>query len=423
MTGKELVVSLLGMAIGRLVPTRRGARFSYESEVAREHVGMPLLSLSLPVKARPYAEELTGSWFRGLLPEGQRLQAIARRIGCDEGDYVSILRRIGWECAGAVSIHEDSFSVPAEIPPRALTETELAEKLMSLPTYGGIDPLARVSLGGYQDKLLVVGSDIVVVDGHIEHARWSDPNAATASTHIIKPQPENHYAGIVEAEAWAMGVAGHAARCASTAILCLEGAPKSLVVERFDRTWHDGSCHRVHQEDSGQAMGIDPSGKYAGFDKVRGTDPTYAKIARLLSAYAEDPAKEHAELLRQIVVNVVLGNVDAHAKNYSFVYRTLGMPELSPLYDVVPVTDVEPRAIHLSLRIGGSILFAEVGRTHLLAEARSWGMPPSDAEKTIDTTLERLAVGLACQRDVYPDAARRHEPGARRRLDALREHS
>ena len=67
--------------------------------------------------------------------------------------------------------------------------------------------------------------------------------------------------------------------------------------------------------------------------------------------------------------------------------------------------------------------YTEVGRTHLLAEARSWGMPPSDAEKTIDTTLERLAVGLACQRDVYPDAARRHEPGARRRLDALREHS
>ena len=58
MTGKELVVSLLGMPIGRLVPTRRGARFAYESEVAREHVGMPLLSLSLPVKARPYAEGL-----------------------------------------------------------------------------------------------------------------------------------------------------------------------------------------------------------------------------------------------------------------------------------------------------------------------------------------------------------------------------
>ena len=77
---------------------------------------------------------------------------------------------------------------------------------------------------------------------------------------------------------------------------------------------------------------------------------------------ADDPAKEHSELLRQIVANVVLGNVDAHAKNYSLIYRTLGVPELSPLYDVVPVTDVEPRAVHLSLRIGGAILFEEVGR-------------------------------------------------------------
>lgn len=419
MAGKGLVVSLLGKPIGRLTPTRRGARFSYESEAVREHAGRPLLSLSLPVKARPFSEGLTGSWFRGLLPEGQRLQAVARRIGCDERDYMSILKRIGWECAGAVSIYEDGFSAPAGQAPHALAEAELAEKLVNLPTYGGIDPLARVSLGGYQDKLLVVGSDIVVVDGLIEHAIWWEPDTATASTHIIKPQPENRYAGIVEAEAWAMGVAGHVARCANTAILRPKGAPISLVVERFDRTWHDGKCNRVHQEDCCQAMGIDPSGKYAGYDKVRGTDPTYAKIARLLSTYADDPASEHSELLRQIVANVVLGNVDAHAKNYSLVYRTPGVPELSPLYDVVPVTDVEPRAIHLSLRIGGAILFEEVGRPQLLAEARSWGMPPGDAAATIDETLERLADGLDRQRAIHPDAARRHEPGARRRLDAL----
>jgi len=36
--------------------TRRGARFAYNGDLARERVGMPLLSLSLPVKVRPYAE-------------------------------------------------------------------------------------------------------------------------------------------------------------------------------------------------------------------------------------------------------------------------------------------------------------------------------------------------------------------------------
>ena len=399
--------------------TRRGARFAYNGDLARERVGMPLLSLSLPVKVRPYAEGLTGSWFRGLLPEGQRLQAISRHIGCDEGDYVSILRRIGWECAGAVSICEEGFDVSEAGEPRTLSASELATKLVELPTYGGVDPLARVSLGGYQEKLLVVAREVVVVDGYITQALWYEPDAASISTHIIKPQPESRYTGIVEAEAWAMGVASHAARCAKAALLSVGGAPLSLVVERYDRTWHGDMCKRVHQEDCCQAMGIEPSGKYAGYDKVRGTDPTYKKIARLLSTYAENPDKEHAELYRQLIVNVVLGNVDAHAKNYSLLYRRLGVPELSPLYDVVPVTDIEPRAKHLSMRIGGVVLFEEVDRSRLLAEAKSWGMTKGSAETILDATLVRLLEGLACQSELYPAAARRHEPGARERIQRL----
>ena len=166
-------------------------------------------------------------------------------------------------------------------------------------------------------------------------------------------------------------------------------------------------------------MGIEPSGKYAGYDKVRGTDPTYKKIARLLSAYAENPDEEHAELYRQLIVNVVLGNVDAHVKNYSLLYRRLGVPELSPLYDVVPVTDIEPRAKHLSMRIGGVVLFEEVDRSRLLAEAKSWGMTKGSAESILDATLVRLLEGLASQSELYPAAARRHEPGARERIQRL----
>ena len=109
----------------------------------------------------------------------------------------------------------------------------------------------------------------------------------------------------------------------------------------------------------------------------------------------EDPGEETAELLRQVVVNVVLGNVDAHAKNHAFLYRRLGTPELSPPYDVVPAVNVMSRARHLSMRIGGRILVGDVDRTAVLDEARIWGMQERRAASVFDDTHTRLGEGFA----------------------------
>ena len=95
------------------------------------------------------------------------------------------------------------------------------------------------------------------------------------------------------------------------------------------------------------------------------------------------------------------------------------MPEVSPLYDVVPVTDVEPRARHLSMRIAGKILLEDVDRASVLEEARGWGMEAMRAESVLDDTLARLEEGLARTRDRFPAAAMRHEGGAARRADRL----
>jgi len=419
MVGTELFVSLLDRKIGKLVPTRRGARFSYNEDIVESMAGRPLLSLSLSVKRKPYNEGLTGAWFRGLLPEGERLSSVCRSIACSESDYMIILEHIGWECAGAVSIYAPECKLPLPSAPQPLDGPTLAKKLRESPSYGGVDPLVRVSLGGYQDKLLLTAEDITVQDGYVTHADWAQPDAATISTHIVKPQPSNRYQGIVEGEAWAMRAASHAARCASVSLLQLDDAPLSLVIKRFDRTWDGTICRRLHQEDCCQAMGIDPSGKYAGIDVVRGSDPSYVKIAQLLDLYAVNQEEEKKELLRQLVVNLVIGNVDAHAKNYALLYRTLASPVMSPLYDVVPVVDIEPRAKHLSMRIDGVIEFAQVERNNVLNEAVSWGMSVDDARRTVDETLSHLAEGVTEATALYPQAGERHAAGALERVVRL----
>lgn len=126
-----------------------------------------------------------------------------------------------------------------------------------------------------------------------------------------------------------------------------------------------------------------------------------------------------AELFRQLVVNLAIGNTDAHAKNYSLLYRDNALPELSPLYDVVPVMDIEPKAHFLSMRIGGEIQAEKVQRHHLIEEAASWGMTAAQAEALFDDTLANLEAGAKKASEFYPNASERHEPGLKERITRL----
>ena len=65
------------------------------------------------------------------------------------------------------------------------------------------------------------------------------------------------------------------------------------------------------------------------------------------------------------------------------------------MYDVVPISEVEPRTKFLSLRIANHISPDEIKRTEVLEEARSWQMPLDAAEAVLDECLERLEKGGA----------------------------
>ena len=217
-----------------------------------------------------------------------------------------------------------------------------------------------------------------------------------------------------------MTVAGCAARCSKVALLDLPGAPATLVVERYDRggvDWpHDAI--RMHQEDACQGLGLPPNRKYASL-AAKGDDPSYKGIAGLLLRYSDAFEDEVSELLRQLVVNLALGNWDAHAKNISFLYPREGVPVLAPMYDVVPVAEVEPRTATLSLRVGGSLDPNGIAKDRVLDEAESWGLDREFAQLVYDTCLADVGRGIEAARKRYPDAAKRHEGDTLRRLEEL----
>lgn len=166
-------------------------------------------------------------------------------------------------------------------------------------------------------------------------------------------------------------------------------------------------------------MGLSPSEKSANPKEAKGNDSTFKAIAELLTKYARNPEEELAELLRQMTVNLALGNWDAHAKNTSFLYEEPRTPTVAPLYDVVPIAEVEPRTGVLSMRINGRIKPNDVNGKDVVAEAESWGMSGNEAKALVEECLEHLAEGIRAAGKTYPEAAKRHETPALERIPGL----
>ena len=419
---RTLEVWLSGTRVGTIAEARRGARFSYSEEVFEALPGVPVLSLCLPAKRRPFGESRTCNWFEGLLPEGDRRDRACRKLGINPFDWVGLLSEIGWECAGAVQVFPEGAAAVREGSYEPIAAGSLVE-LLGDASLG--DPIEgsdsfRMSLGGFQDKLCVRMPIIPQGAADVSADEAYLVSGDAASTHILKPEPLR-YPGLAESEAWAMTAASRAARCARVALLDMDGCPATLVVERYDRKITlDGIVVRLHQEDACQALGLSVSAKYANEAEPKGDDPTYLGIAALLDRYAVDAEAEKIELLRQLTVNMALGNWDAHAKNTSFLYCEPGLPTVAPLYDVVPIAEVEPRTTLLSMRVAGSLEPASVNGGALLKEATSWGLPADIARNEIDNCLDALREGLETAAALYPVAAERHEKAARDRIVRLR---
>ena len=417
--------------IGSIAENRKGGRFEYNADVVARFAGRPVLSLIFPAKARPFGEEKTSNWFNGLLPEGTRRDEVCRSLGISTYDWIGVLAEIGWECAGAVRVFERGDARHCASEYKKVSATELAERLSSISqqTPRADSSLFRMSLGGFQEKFCVampVMPQKTELSGNAVYVNATKvllPVGDAPSTHILKPENVNAYPGVAESEAWAMTAAGHAVAAARVALLDIENAPATLVVERYDRVFADGSqfAKRLHQEDVCQALGLDPRNKYASTGKPKGNDPTYASIAALLRKFSADPEREISELLRQMIVNLALGNWDAHAKNIALLYREPMVPVLAPLYDVVPIAEIEPRTEFLSMRVNGRIRPEHISAGDIIAEASSWGIVADKAQSILSDVLAKLKDGISFASSVYPHAGKRHKKASLKRILQLSE--
>jgi serine/threonine-protein kinase HipA len=343
--GRErLVVFLQEERLGeleRLGPTRY--RFAYDQPiVARYGEGAVLLSASLPVRAEPYSNAQTKPFFEGLLPEGVVRREVARVVGISESNGFGLLGALGADCAGAVVVlpADASDPRPAYGEVRRLDPAEIEQKLHDLPRRPlGVAPDegVRLSLAGVQQKLLLTRA---------EDGGFGQPAGGMPSTHILKPEQEA-YPDLVVNEAFCLRVARCAGLEAARADVVTFGRITCLVVERYDRAVSaGGTITRLHQEDLCQALGVLPAAKY----EVEG-GPSITQVVALLRELGT--ARDLRAFALAVLVNFVLGNSDAHGKNFALLYEGTGSVRLAPVYDVVSTAVYDNVTNRLAMQIGG----------------------------------------------------------------------
>jgi len=337
--------------------------------------------------SRPFIE--------GLLPEGEARTVLEGTYGVPRGDVFGLLQAIGGECAGALQIVEGE-PVPDAVADLALTETELEALVRQLPEHplgdgGGV----RLSLAGMQDKLLLARR----ADG-----AWVRPTAGVASTHILKPQP-TAFSDLVQAEEFGLAFArALRADVARSDVLVVAGRPV-LAVERYDRILRsDGTVRRLHQEDFCRACARPPEQK-----NQEDGGPGWSEIADVLRSRSAAPRVDLRRLALALVVNALLGNADAHARNLSLLHGERGS-RLAPLYDLIPTLHLAERpgrptlGTVMAMTVNGVRDAAAVTPTDAVAEIVSRRAPRSVASRVVEESLAAGTAFCAARSDAFATA-------------------
>ncbi len=340
---RALDVWFYGSKAGRLVQNDSGRlQFAYDTDYRKSKRPWPL-SVSMPLGQAEFDDRIARPFFSGLLPEDLIRKRIAAILGVSEKNPFSMLEIVGGECAGAISLYPEGTQPHRENPDdiQIFDEQhldEIFEHLKRRPLFAGEEGI-RLSLAGAQDKLAVrmIGDKLALMRG------------GAPTTHILKTLISGR-PGITDSVHNELFCLMLAARCGISAPRAqMRHTPKEpyLLVERYDRKWHGNDVIRLHQEDFCQALSIPPENKYE-----REGGPGISACLDEIQKDSVQPLPDRIAFLNTLILNYLIGNADAHGKNFSFLYEE-GKPRLAPAYDLLSTVVYPDLATKMAMKIGG----------------------------------------------------------------------
>ncbi|MEV5170250.1 HipA domain-containing protein [Streptomyces flaveolus] len=350
---KYYAVLLHSRRIGTLCQKGDHTRFvvneSYVTDPQR-----PVLGLRFEENLRaPYASALRlPRWFSNLLPEGPLREWIADDRGVSLDREMELLAQVGHDLPGAVQV------LPADGPDDGWEWPDGEQSGGGGNRPGGAygfpssDSPWRFSLAGVALKFsMLARGDRLTVPAAGVHGDW-----------LVK-FPDYRHPDVPRNEFTIMSLARAAGLDVPDVRLMhrdeLDGLPDRMwpndeqwayAVRRFDRT-RDEHRAPIHIEDFAQVRDKYPQ------DKYQSTFETVAAVA-----YRGHDRESLCEATRRIAFSIVVGNGDAHLKNWSLIYRDRRVPSLSPAYDLVATAPYAPsdEPEDLGLKFGGSKSFERV---------------------------------------------------------------
>lgn len=275
-------------------------------------------ALGMPRRIKPYLHKSLHPVFQMNLPEGYVLEQLRQRLAKTTGmDPLLLLTVIGSQAP----IGRLRFSAEGAAPVPQAPGESLADLLASK---GSKDLFARLvdtylmrsGLSGVQPKVLVPEAP----------AGRPSPEfkASLPNSELIVKSGLGEFPGLAINEFFCMSVAKRAGLPVPEFYLSEDG--ELFVMRRFDRP-ADGRI--LGFEDMLVLAGRDADQKYVG---------SYSLALKLLSLYCspEHWAAARTQLFDMVALSCILGNGDAHMKNFGVLYEQVtGEVRMAPAYDIV----------------------------------------------------------------------------------------
>lgn len=375
MTSDSLNVKLNNKLAGVLKKDKTGGiEFEYDENSNNT------LSLSLPLKHNYiYKNTECRGFFNGLLPESENVRKmVGKKYGINYKNDFSLLKAIGYDCAGAVSFSDNKDEdLPEyfEIQGNILSDKELEtfiKELPKKPLLTGADGI-RLSLAGAQDKTAVV-----LIDNKV-----ALPYKNVPTTHILKPSI-SYLQETVENEFICLNAAKKAGIETPKAEIRDVNGIKYFLIERYDRTEKENKIKRIHQEDFCQAMNIISANKYQADD-----GPDFKKCIEILRKTTK-PAVEINKFVELMIFNYLIGNNDAHGKNFSILYKETGEIVFAPAYDILCSFVYPDLSKKMAMKIGGHYEANKILPEHFEKTANEIGINYAALRKIIKKQASSL---------------------------------
>ena len=307
-------------------------------------------------------------FFSNLLPEGGLRELIARRASVHRDREPDLLAVLGEDLPGAVVVRRVDDAAdgwgPGDDGGRAEASSPAEDAL-------------RFSLAGAQLKFSVLyrsgtRGPTVPIDGR--GGNW----IAKLPSETYPNVPENEY----EMVRWAARSGITVPEVDLVAVKDVHGLPIQLDPERrvflsrrFDRP---ESGVRIHQEDFAQIANVRAAARYETL--------SFAGIAKIVRAVAGED--DFDEVIRRLAFNVVIGNGDAHLKNWSLIYPDGIVARLSPAYDLVATVTYIP-ADKLGLKLSRENRFDQIQIQHFERLADHVGVSRDRVVGVVRSTIEQ----------------------------------